>query len=257
VQPENKFDQLGKRLAVAVSRRSLLRSLSVALAGAVFPWKKIMAQSKGITSAEVESKFFTKPSILELRIDGRLQLRCIATAYALTSGNLSIGQTSSKDGDCPTDVASYFENSDLKPELINDGVFDESQIFNTRMVDGRRYMFDFYPIVSFYSSVNPTTGKEEFEAYCSVATKLDRRVHKGQVDQKVIHYKRKPTPQTLTSFDDEVTCGDINFAYENEIKTRKPIALRDFADGSVPHASSFRLNATDTSAENQSVHKSK
>jgi hypothetical protein len=115
-----------------------------------------------------------------------------------------------------------------------------------------------YPVAISYSFVNPTTGKEEFEAYCSTFTYLDPRVHKGEPDLKMIHYKRTPTPKQLTSLDDEVTCGDINYACENEIKTRKPIALRDFTVDAVPHqASANRVNATSTSTSNHSGHKSK
>ncbi len=113
-------------------------------------------------------------------------------------------------------------------------------------------------MVTSYLFLNKATGKQEFEAFCSAFTYLDPRVHKGDSDRKLIHYKRIPTPEKLTSLNDDVTCGDINYAYDNEIKTRKPIALRDFTVDAVPHQQSTkRVNVTGTSTGNHSGHKSK
>ncbi len=44
MQSENSFDRFSKRLAIAVTRRSLLRSLSVAMSGACLPWTKAFGQ---------------------------------------------------------------------------------------------------------------------------------------------------------------------------------------------------------------------
>jgi hypothetical protein len=44
MQSENSFDRFSKRVAIAVSRRSVLRTLSVALAGACLPWTKASGQ---------------------------------------------------------------------------------------------------------------------------------------------------------------------------------------------------------------------
>lgn len=256
VQPENKFDQLSKRLAVAVSRRSLLRLLSVALAGALLPFKNALADYRRVTSAELEKSFFSAPSILELRNGANVERRCVAVVAAKNSEDFALGSSSTKDGECPSDIASYFENSDIQPEMKKGALFDSTKLYAAKVIAGRTYLEKTYPIAHFYSYVNPDTGKEEIEAFCFFSTYLDPRVHKNQVERKVIYSKRKPIPQTLISLDDDVTCGDINFAYENEIKTRKPVALRDFAEDTAPHAtSSVRLNATNASAENQSGHK--
>jgi hypothetical protein len=258
VQSENKFDQLSKRLAVAVSRRSLLRSLSVGCIGVLWPWKKALADIKFFTSADLETKFFAAPSIVELRLAGKIEFRCVAAVAKKDGGTPVVGVTSSRDGECPADIPSYYENTDLPPGTQKASLFDKSKLYDSRVIEGRTYLLKTRPVANFYSTINPATGKEEFEAFCTINTYLDPRVHKNLADRKVLFYKRNPVPRQLTSLADDVTCGGINEAYENEIKTKKPIALRDFADGGVPHASSsVRLNATSTNDENRSGHKSK
>jgi hypothetical protein len=236
MQSENSFDKLSKRVAVAVSRRTLLRSLSLAAAGALLPWRTAFAQDKRPTSIDLETKFLVGPFVMDLHIAGKVQSRCIAAVTVKKSGAPAIGAASArKDGECPTGIANYFENSDLDAENARQSSFTESKLFNVKVVEGRSRLLYTYPAATSYSFVNPTTGKEEFDAYCSTFTYLDPRVHKGEPDLKMIHYKRMPTPEKLTSIEDDVTCGDINYAYENEIKTRKPIALRDFTVDAVPH----------------------
>jgi hypothetical protein len=44
MQSENSFDRFSKRVAIAVSRRSVLRTLSVAVTGACLPWTKAFGQ---------------------------------------------------------------------------------------------------------------------------------------------------------------------------------------------------------------------
>lgn len=256
---ENAFDKFSKRLAVAVSRRSLLRSMSLAVAGVFLSWSEVFAQSKAPTSADVETKFLVGPVVMDLHIAGKVQSRCIAAVTVKASGDPAIGVTlASNEGECPTDIASYFEKSDINSQNARESTFDDSKTFNVRVVEGRSRLLYSHPVATSYSFLNPTTGKEEFEAYCSTFTYLDPRVHKGEPDLKMIHYKRMPAPKQLTSLDDDVTCGDINYAYENEIKTRKPIALRDFTVDAVPHDSmSTRDNNSRSPSSSDSSHKSK
>jgi hypothetical protein len=259
MQSENSFDKLSKQLAIAVSRRSLLSSLSLAFAGAFLPWSKVFAQSKAPTSADVEQKFLLGPFVMDLVIAGKVQPRCIAATTVKSSGNPAFGVTSAgKEGECPIDIVSYFEKSDLNSEKISQSSFDLSKVYTVKVVEGRSRLLFAHPIATSFSFVNPATGKEEFEAYCTTFTYLDPQVHKGDPDLKLINYKRTSTPKQLTSLDDDVTCGDINYAYENEIKTRKPIALRDFKVDAVPHDSlSTRDNNSRSPSSSDSSHKSK
>jgi hypothetical protein len=259
MQPENSFDKLSKRLAVAVSRRSMLRSLSLAVAGALLPWSRAFGQVEVTTSMHLQTKFLAGPFVIDLPVAGKVQPRCVAAVIAKNTGNPAVGGTfASEEGACPTEIAKYFESSGRESENRRRSSFKGSEAFNVRVVDGQSRLLYGYPLAISYSFVNPITGKEEFEAYCSTLTYLDPRVHKGDPDLKMIHYKRTPIPKQLASLDAEVTCGDINYAYENEIKTRKPTALRNFADDTVPHVRlSDREKSSLPASVNDSGHKSK
>jgi hypothetical protein len=259
VPEENAFDKFSKRLAVSVSRRSLLRSLSLALTGAFLPGRKSLADDVPITAMDVETKFFSAPVIIELKGAGDVIRICSVLVRRTNSGKLvNLTTTATKDGECPRDVDGYLDESDRDTLSANIALFDKSKSFNVRVVDGRSRLFQTHPTATSYSFLNPVTGKQEFEAFCHASTYLDPRIHQGDSDRKQIFYKRLPTPEKLTSLNDDVTCGDINYAYENEIKTRKPIALRDFTVDAVPHqASAKRVNATGTSTSNHSGNKSK
>jgi hypothetical protein len=260
MQSENSFDKLSKRVAVAVSRRSLLRTFSLAVAGAFLPWSRAARADDGpVTPMDVETKLLAAPVLIELTVAEQSLRICIVSVRIKNSDELATLRTvTTKDGECPNDVASYFNESDRDTLTSKNALFDETKTFEVRVVGGRSRLFNTFPTAVYCSFINPITGKQEFEAFCQSYTYLDPRVHKGDSDRKIILYKRMPTPEKLTSLDDDVTCGDINYAYENEIKTRKPIALRDFTVDAVPHqASAKRLNSKDTFISNRSGHKSK
>ncbi len=217
-----------------------------------------LADYKRVTSLDLEAKFHSAPSILELRSGANVQHKCLAVVAAKNSEDFALGSSSAKDGECPSDIASYFENSDVQPEMKKGALFDSSKMFATKVVDGRTYLQKTYPIAHFYSYVNPDTGKEEIEAFCFFSTYLDPRVHKNQVDRKVIYSKRKPVPKQLTSIEDDVTCGDINYAYQNEITTRAPKARPLLVEGTVAHDKFVGRSKTDsTSTTTGSNHKPK
>jgi hypothetical protein len=259
MQPENSFDKLSKRLAVAVSRRSLLRSLSLAVAGSLLPWKKASADDKHPTLADVETRFFADPVIVQPSAADPALRVCIVSVRFNNSEKLATLTTSaSKDGECPADAASYFEKPNCDTLTAKQSLFDKAMSYNVKSDEGRSRIFKTHPTAFYYPVLNSVTGKQEFEAFCQSYTYLDPRVHKSDSDRKMILYKRMPTTEKLTSMDDDVTCGDINYAYENEIKTRMPIALRDFTVDAVPHQESVkRVNASVTSTSNHSGHKSK
>lgn len=194
-----------------------------------------LAELKRSNSLELETKFFVAPSLLELRVAGQIKLKCVAVVAKKSTGKLTIGDTSAKEGQCPTDIASYFENSDISDEFMKQAKFDESKMFEARQVEGQSRILSTFPVASFYSFLNPATGKEEYEAYCSTFTYLDPDVHEGEPSLRLIHYKRIPVPEKLNSVKDDVTCGDINYAYENEIKTRLPKARQPLVDDTVRH----------------------
>lgn len=208
-----------------------------------------LAEFERPTSIDLEARFMAGPVVMELSVAGAPQLRCIAAVIVKNSGKPAVGATSArKDGECPTDIASYFENSDLKSENGKQSSFKRSEAFNVRVIDGRSRLLYGHPVAISYSFVNQTTGKEEFEAYCSTFTYLDPRVHKGDPDLKMIHYKRTPIPKQLTSLDAEVTCGDINYAYENEIKTRAPTPRKLLVDDTVAHDKFVGRSKTDSTS---------
>jgi hypothetical protein len=237
----------------------MLRSITLADAGSFLTWRTALADAENPTSADLETKFLAGPLVIDLTLGGKVAPRCIAAVTAKSSGKPVFGATSaSLAGECPTNIGSYYEKSDLVSDSARESFFDKSKAFNVRVVEGRSRLLYTYPGATTNSSVNPTTGKQEFEAYCFTFTYLDPRIHKGDPDLKMIFYQRMPTPEKLTSLDDKVTCGDINYAYENEIKTRKPTALRNFADDTVPHNSlSAREKSSLPASVNDSRHKSK
>jgi hypothetical protein len=259
MQPENSFDKLSKRLAVAVSRRSLFRSLSLAVAGAFLPCKKASADDEHLTLADVETQFLAAPVIVEPSNKNQSLRICIVSVRIKDSDELATLRTvATKEGECPNDVASYFNESDRHSLTSKNALFDEAKTFEVRVVDGRSRLFNTFPTAVYYSFINPITGKQEFEGFCQSYTYLDPRRHQGDSDRKMILYKRMPTPKQLTSLKDDVTCGDINDAYENEIKTRKPTALRNFPDDTVPHVRlSDREKSSSSATVSDSSHKSK
>jgi hypothetical protein len=209
----------------------MIRVVGLAVSLAFGLANSCLAEGKRPTSLDLETKFLAGPFVMDLPIAGKVEPRCIAAVTVKISGEPAMGATSArKEGECPTNIASYFENSDLDSENDRQSSFDESKAFNVRVAEGRSRLLYAHPIATSYSFVNPTTGKEEFEAYCSTFTYLDPRVHKGNPELKMIHYRRTPTPKQLTSLDAVVTCGDINTAYENEIKTRAPKPRQLLAD---------------------------
>jgi hypothetical protein len=220
-----------RRIGVAIMRvLGLAVSLGFGLANSC------LAEAKPPTSLDVETKFLVGPFVMDLLIAGKVQPRCIAAVTVKASGDPAIGVALARnEGECPTDIASYFEKSDINSQNARESTFDDSKTFNVRVVEGRSRLLYSHPVATSYSFLNPTTGKEEFEAYCTTFTYLDPRVHKGDPDLKMIHYKRTPTQKPLTSLDAEVTCGDINAAYENEIKTRAPKPRQLLVDDTVRH----------------------